>query len=93
MKLIVGMFFGGLKKLRFCFSSNVECHNDFLVLEKSLFFTILFSHKNRNSTLMIDLKIGCCRNGCGAKVVNSREVREVVEGSTCISDIKLSEIC
>ena len=27
------------------------------------------------------------------KVVNSREVREVVEGSTCISDKKLSEIC
>ena len=28
-----------------------------------------------------------------AKVVNSREVREVVEGITCISDKKLSEIC
>ena len=28
-----------------------------------------------------------------AKVVNSREVREVVEGTTCISDKKLSEIC
>ena len=27
------------------------------------------------------------------KVVNSREVREVVEGTTCISDKKLSEIC
>ena len=27
------------------------------------------------------------------KVVHSREVREVVEGSTCISNIKLSEIC
>ena len=29
----------------------------------------------------------------GSKVVNSREVREVVEGTTCISDKKLSEIC
>ena len=29
----------------------------------------------------------------GLKVVNSREVREVVEGTTCISDKKLSEIC
>ena len=28
-----------------------------------------------------------------SKVVNSREVREVVEGTTCISDKKLSEIC
>ena len=27
------------------------------------------------------------------KVFNSREVREVVEGTTCISDKKLSEIC
>ena len=28
-----------------------------------------------------------------SKVVNSREVREVVEGTTCISDKKLSKIC
>ena len=34
-----------------------------------------------------------CRKNTRTKVVNSREVREVVEGTTCISDKKLSEIC
>ena len=32
-------------------------------------------------------------NDLQIKVVISREVREVVEGTTCISDKKLSEIC